>query len=470
VLSLVPRRVDSADPDYQVLLKIAEDVTWLLKYGELVPGLEALFACYKSIMMDNGLVTTCGKIRGVRLLNLFEVAYPPSLLHLLKSDIVKRRRGARPMLLIQLLNQNVPTHPLRHLLLIRLFGYSAEAFFNRLQEISSSPPRSIPRPFGFGPWPCLNPAADHFRQPVIEACQVVNHAERNIPVGIFKCDCGFIYARNGPDAAPEDRFKISRVKTYGPVWEESLKQMWNDASISIHQISCRLNTTKSVVKYRAYCLDLTFPRAGPRRSAQGHRGIQKAIKETQAVRQNKLADNRARWLAVRKEHPDATRTELRSTIAPAIHHWLSRYDKEWLQYHLPPSRKGAEVGSRVNWESRDMHLAEAIDPAALRIKTADGYPTRATARAIILEIGENIGRLNKPFIKRLPRTARALKEAVETREQFVIRRVKWAAESFRKEGISPSRRKLWERACVHKESQISPEVVAVFEEAWQSLQ
>src|SRR5262249_26984291 len=148
VLSLVPRRVDPSDPDHQVLLKIAEDVAWLLKYCEIAPGLEALFACYKSIMADNGLAAARGKIRGVRLLKLFEAAYSPSPLHPQKPDIVKRRRGAWPTPLIQLLNQNIGAPPLRLSLLIRLFAYSAEAFFNRLQETMSSPPQSAPPPFG----------------------------------------------------------------------------------------------------------------------------------------------------------------------------------------------------------------------------------------------------------------------------------------------------------------------------------
>jgi hypothetical protein len=153
-----------------------------------------------------------------------------------------------------------------------------------------------------------------------------------------------------------------------------------------------------------------------------------------------------------------------------MYHWLSRHDKEWLQSHLPPSRENAEVSNRVDWESRDARVAEAIGPAALRIKTAAGRPTRVTAWAIILESGESANLLNEPIINRLPRTAQALKEAVETRDQFTIRRIKWAAESFRIEGVSPSRMKLWGRVRVGKWSQLSPEVAAVFEEAWRSLQ
>jgi hypothetical protein len=266
-------------------------------------------------------------------------------LELLDSGLEKRKHGAWPARLVPYLNQDIPTHPLRYLLMIRLFGYSAEAFFNRLQEIRSSPPRNAPQPFGSGPWPCLNPAADHFHRLVIETCQVVKHRERNIPVGIFKCDCGFIYARNGPDTVPEDRFRIGRVKTYGPVWEESLKRMWNDASIPLRQISHRLKITGNVVKYRAYCLNLTFPRAGPRCAARAHAGIQNAIKETQAERESRLAVHRARWLEVRQEHPDATRTELRSTIAQGIYHWLNKYDGEWFIYHLLGKRLKPIIGS-----------------------------------------------------------------------------------------------------------------------------
>jgi hypothetical protein len=247
--------------------------------------------------------------------------------------------------------------------------------------------------------------------------------------------------------------------------------MWNDASIPRRQISPRLKSTGNVVKYRAYCLNLTFPRAGPRCAARAHAGIQNAIKETQAERESRLAVHRARWLEVRQEHPDATRTELRSTIAQGIYHWLNKYDGEWLQAHLPPSRQEAEANNRIHWKNLDLRMAEAIPTAAIRIRTADGPPVRATVRAIILEINEDTDLLKKwTLVNRLPRTTQALKEAVETRDQFAIRCVKLAAENFRKEGLSPSRRALWRRVCVGQKSQISPEVVAAFEEAWQSLQ
>jgi Tn7-like transposition protein D/TniQ protein len=470
VMSLAPRRVDLAATDHRMLMKIAKDVAWLLEYNKGVPGLNALFTRYKSILTDYGLITACGKTRGRSMLELFKSFYTPSLISLLKCDIGKRTQIAWPRLLISLLNQNTTAHPLRHLLLIHFFEYSAKTFFSRLEERKSSPQRSIPPPFGAGPWPCLNPVADHFRLPVIESCRVVNHKMRNIPVGIFKCDCGFIYTRNGPDTAPEDRFKISRVKAYGQVWEEALMQMWKDSSISLPQISRRLNITQNGVKYRAYCLDLTFPRPGPIYSAQSHPDIRKRIKKTQAKRRNKLANNRARWLAVRKEHPDATRSELYSTIASGIYRWLSKYDKEWFQSHLPPSRKNAKGNKQIDWESRDMQLAEAILRASIRMQTAAGRPVRTTKRAIIIEIDENGGLLSKSFIKRLPRTAQALNEAVETSDQFSIRRIKWAVESFREEGVSPSRRNMWKRVCIGKKSQASPIVVAAFEEAWRSLQ
>ncbi|WP_396953993.1 TnsD family Tn7-like transposition protein [Neobacillus niacini] len=38
-------------------------------------------------------------------------------------------------------------------------------------------------------------------------------------MGIFRCDCGFIYLRTGPDLEEKDRYKITKIKQFGPVWE-----------------------------------------------------------------------------------------------------------------------------------------------------------------------------------------------------------------------------------------------------------
>ena len=54
-------------------------------------------------------------------------------------------------------------------------------------------------PFGKGPWPCLNKAADHYKQPVIQHVNITRDYKSSAPIGTFECSCKFVYARKGPD-------------------------------------------------------------------------------------------------------------------------------------------------------------------------------------------------------------------------------------------------------------------------------
>src|SRR5262249_61192938 len=89
-------------------------------------------------------------------------------------------------------------------------------------------------PSGAPPWPCLNPASEHYRELRIEECAVKNRKTRikdpqrkphRRPVGKFVCDCGFAYSRIGPDASEEDRYQIGRVIEFGTTWESKLRTL-----------------------------------------------------------------------------------------------------------------------------------------------------------------------------------------------------------------------------------------------------
>src|SRR5260370_29319519 len=109
-------------------------------------------------------------------------------------------------------------HPLHHMLLIHFLGHSVETFFNI---------PSADHPFGEGPWPCLNPASNHYQQFRIQQCRVdYSQHVHGRPVGTFSCACGFTYVRIGPDGSLEDRFKLSKVKSFGRLWVERLQLLW----------------------------------------------------------------------------------------------------------------------------------------------------------------------------------------------------------------------------------------------------
>ncbi|MGI6538941.1 MAG: TnsD family Tn7-like transposition protein [Caldicoprobacterales bacterium] len=73
-------------------------------------------------------------------------------------------------------------HPIRHLLLARFLGISLDTLFNK--EICY-------KPFGDGPWLCLNPAADHFLEPVVKDVEIKYRRRNKNTNGFFRCSCGY---------------------------------------------------------------------------------------------------------------------------------------------------------------------------------------------------------------------------------------------------------------------------------------
>lgn len=81
--------------------------------------------------------------------------------------------------------------------------------------------------FGKGPFPCLNKAASHYKQLIIQKVEVTRDYKSKNLIGTFKCSCGFIYARK----QTTDMFEIGRVKAFGEVWIKKLealeKETWS---------------------------------------------------------------------------------------------------------------------------------------------------------------------------------------------------------------------------------------------------
>ncbi|KQN25813.1 hypothetical protein ASE86_06315 [Sphingomonas sp. Leaf33] len=77
--------------------------------------------------------------------------------------------------------------------------------------------RRADRPFGTGPWPCRNPAADHHGCEVIR--DVVVRSDRGTLYGDFACACGYLYtiARRPDGTVGEPRFR-----RFGPLLAPAL--------------------------------------------------------------------------------------------------------------------------------------------------------------------------------------------------------------------------------------------------------
>ncbi|NHN35326.1 hypothetical protein G9U52_37090 [Paenibacillus sp. S3N08] len=249
-------------------------------------------------------------------------------------------------------------HPLRQLLLIGFLYGSFRAFHERSNDEGS--------PFGNGPWPCLNKAADHYKDFIITQCIITRCSDSGRPVGTFMCSCGFSYSRRGPDQSEDDKFYRGRIKSFGSVWVDRLQRCIQEGMSYRSSAGILGVDTNTVIKYA--------------NGAVMHREIISIQKKTKKVR-----------------------ASLRSSATKN------------------------KTNNRVDWEKRDLEISWMAEEACKSILSdINSKPIRIS----IAMIGKRIGKLSwlEKHQQRLPITLRILSNYVESVSQFQMRRVRWAAE------------------------------------------
>jgi hypothetical protein len=283
-----PRYIDSRDKNHQILLRITQDAMWLLNHPIMGTDLKTIYIRYLRLLIDKSFAGYTGSIYVVKLLDEFRRFYPPVLLKRLHCEFSGSDHVKSNWLLRLVRPPKHAQHPLYHLLLMQFLGYMAEEFFQVPCELSF---------FGEGPWPCLNPASDHYKRPVIVELEPGKRLRNNNPIGIFSCKCGFAYVRTGPDSSPENRFRIGRMISFGPVWEAKLKELWKDSSMSLSEVGRRLGVDPLTVRRHAQRLILSFSRPG-RSSKPLNRATRLKGERSTKVWGKKRHAYRTKWLSV----------------------------------------------------------------------------------------------------------------------------------------------------------------------------
>lgn len=423
---------DLNTPNRDSLCQIALDAAWLLDRWGLKSDLNSLHQRYLNLLAGQGWATYTGSVRVKDFLNAFLDYYSPELLDLLHCHLAE---DAPDNWLLRLVRKpRVTKDPLYHLLLIRFLGHTPESFF-----------RSSPEPAHFGQekWPCLNSTCQHYRQEVIPHCEVHYSQDSRRPVGTFRCECGFVYSRLGPDKSEQDRFRYNRVETFGEVWEATLCRLWPDATISLRELARRLGVTTKTVICHAVRLDLLFPRPN---AQGGKKPTLKTLHQDSAEERpsGTLSElYQSQWLELRQTYPDATTTQLRRKC-PGIYTWLYRHQRGWLEIHKPlPEGPRQPTGSQVDWMERDIELAIACLRATLTLLQDPGRPRQITISAVA-HTSRNAAQIQQHPAK-LPVTVDLLSRLAESRPAFAVRRIHRSALSFYKKGFLPQRWQLIKR-------------------------
>lgn len=428
-----PRTLDTSEHTHRIQLNIASYALWLLGWSAESVDAETLRLRYHNLLLTQGLAYYSGEVRTAALVRKLLDYYPAWLLARLGCEI----RNPYSNWVLRLLHKHkagVAQHPIRHILFLILIDRPVEEVLNSFVEF---------KPFGDRPWPCLNHASDHYSELRVSSCRISDGEKKNKgkPIGTFGCSCGFVYTRSGPDRSESDRFKWSSIQSYGTEWEGLLKRLWEDASLTLHQIAQMLGVNDLTAKRRAISLGLVFPRPTPG-SLRGSGEILDRYKIRRKSTWELKKTSREKFLSLLKENPWVSRSVL-ITLAPHLIDWLRRWDKSWLETRLPPARKRPYRKAVINWGEQDPILSEAVRNAVSQIHSV-AIPRRVSITAIIRLVGRRAW-IEKSLDK-LPLTATALATRLESYEDYAVRRIAWAVDSFRKEGVTPTRAMLIYRA------------------------
>lgn len=413
--SKIHKKIEHKHVDSKVfghLKFIAEETYYLLNMGIEPLGLSNITSFYIKRLREKELTTMSARVRWLEVIPMFNQYYGEEFLNDLNCFIDKNKGDTWMHKLLR--KPKVSCHPLRHILLLGFLGETVSSLVEHLKDNEY-------KPFGNGPWLCLNKAANHYLEPQINSHVISKDYKSLLPVGTFSCSCGFVYSRKGPDKTNEDSLKIGRIKNFGPVWDRKLLEV-AELNISLREKARILGVDPMTVKKKIDPPEI------------------EKIEDNKNEARDKY---REQWKELLVEHDDKLITEIRS-LNPNLYMKLHRNDKEWLKSNYPKNVQtisSQPANIKVDWSERDELIKREVQKKVLEIllKTKNNKLIRVTKH----EIGRRIGKLAllNNNLDKMPKTKKVLTESVESTEQFQIRRIKYIVENMRKNN---SKIKEWE--------------------------
>ncbi|RDI37526.1 TnsD family Tn7-like transposition protein [Falsibacillus pallidus] len=389
--------------EYKHHIFIAEQTYFLLN-NNIKPLKSIKIQNYYLVKLKElGLVSVGERIRWKELIPQFNDYYGKEFLQSLNCYVELDKKDNWLHKLLR--KSELSCHPLRHILFLGFLGETIHKMVSNIDQASYFP-------FGRGPWLCLNRAAPHFREPIINSCSITRDYKSGDPVGTFTCSCGFVYSRKGPDKTEGDQYKIGRIKCFGSIWEEKAKEL-KQSGFSLRNVANILGVDSKTVKKH-----LTGK-------------LENMPYEKSTLQEERKQSYRSQWTKLMSINKESSITELRHRD-PKTYMWLYRNDKEWLIKHSCIDIKKNTKNSclRIDWEKRDAEMSVKVEPVVGEI-LKERYPfVKVTKNEIFRRLNEST--CFSKNLNKLPLTQEALNQSLETTEQFQIRRIKCVVAEMRK--------------------------------------
>lgn len=263
-------------------------------------------------------------------------------------------------------NKKYVLNPLKHLMFIKFLEIDIREIFSAKIEY---------KPFGNGPWPCMNKICDNYKKKVINEAEISYNSKKKRPIAKFRCECGYTYSRIGPDNVEEDLYNVGKVIEMGWLWEDRLKTLINQ-NFSLNYIERELKTSQKTIK--KYALKLGYQDYVYRRSKVKER-ISKEEKDRikRNKRISKIKEYRKIWLNLIKQNPNMTITQLRESNIK-VQDYLYRNDREWLYSTYPKKAIRTKGNYLVDWNKRDIEILKEVKIAINDINTDEVFHITVT--------------------------------------------------------------------------------------------
>jgi Tn7-like transposition protein D/TniQ len=390
-----------------------------------------LYKKYKSMLMSLGLCSPKGYVNRKELYKVFQKYFSQEVLRILESPIDDLQHNWFSMFFRK---HRISFHPIRHLLVLMFFNEKLEDLFGNKDEF---------KPFGKGPWRCLNPACESYKNKCITDLKITRGSKTKKPVGTFVCVCGFIYSRTGPDKGENDSFRIGRIKAFGNVWMDKLKELIQSGN-TLRGIARELECDPQTIKKQAILLGIPFSWTGE--------SLEEARKKINKIQNNVqylpiITNKEKEWAQLQKDNSESAITQLRS-IRPDLYAFLYRNSSEFLIRNSLRQNKKVFINSRVNWIERDKQLLNSVQQLIKVWEVNSKKLTRITPTTIGKKLNKQT--LLRNYKEKLPKTYEYIKKVEEDIETFQIRRLHWTKSQMENAGKEISAWKLKRKAGLGK--------------------
>ena len=231
--------------EVELLLEIAKLSFALLTNTHLQKTNNMLQQKYRELLKRKGYASPNGIVKRDRLYLSFGAKFSERCLEMLQSSVFFEETDWLTMIFQK---HRRSFHPIRHILVMLYLDTDLDYLFGK-EEYSL---------FGKGPWLCLNVSCPHYRNPVVKTLTITRCYDTGNPVGTFRCSCGFVFSRRGPDKNKTDCYRIGTIKDYGQVWKQKLIGLVNEGN-TLTEVTKELHADPATIKKYSSELELKIP-------------------------------------------------------------------------------------------------------------------------------------------------------------------------------------------------------------------